>query len=97
MATALGLPHPYGPDGLPIFLLAASILLAGVAAAQRRQVVAVVSALSLSLIGRGVFDVPLHALAAAAAAVWLTRVAGDERAMWQAILASRGARSPSPR
>ena len=94
VATALGLPHPYGPDGLAVFLLAASILLAGVAAAQRRQVVAVVTALSLSLLGRGVFDVPLHALAAAAAAVWLTRVAGDERAMWQAILAARDARRP---
>jgi hypothetical protein len=97
VASALGLPHPYGPDGLAVFLLAASILLAGVAAAQRRQVVAVVMALSLSLIARGVFDVPLHALAAAAAAVWLTRVAGDERAMWEAILASRETRRSSPR
>ena len=33
LATATGLPHPYGPNGLGVFLLAASILLAGVAAA----------------------------------------------------------------
>ena len=92
VASASGLPHPFGPDGLAVFLLASSVLLAGVAAAQRRQVVAVVAALCLSLIGRGVFDVPLHALAAAAAAVWLTRIAGDDKAMWQAIRATRDAR-----
>jgi len=94
LATAAGLPHAFGPGGLPVFLLAASILLAGVAAVQRGQVVAVVMALSLSLIGRGTFDVPLRALAAAAAAVWLMRSVTDERAVWHTILAARAARGP---
>ncbi len=91
LATATGLPRPYGPNGLGVFLLAASILLAGVAAVQRGQIAAVLAALSLSLIARGTFDVPIHALAATAAALWLMLAETDERAMWQSLLAQRGA------
>jgi hypothetical protein len=90
LATASGLPQPYLWGGLVVFLLASSILLAGVAAVQGRQLAPVVAALSLSLIGRGAFDIPLHALAAAAAALWLTVAANDERLMWQSLLATRG-------
>jgi hypothetical protein len=96
LATASGLPQPFGPNGLVVFLLAGSILLAGVAALQQKQVLAVVAALSLSLIGRGAFDVPLHALAAAAAALWITIAVTDERAVWQTLLAARGPRSARP-
>jgi hypothetical protein len=92
LATATGLPQPYGPTGLAVFLLAASILLAGVAAIQQRQVVAVTTPLALSLIGRGAFDVPIHALAATAASLWLILASTDERAVWQALIAARGAR-----
>jgi len=92
LATASALPQPYAPNALQVFLLAASILLAGVAAAQPRQVVAVVVALSLALVGRGVFDVPIHALAATAGAMWLMVAVSDERAMWRALLASRAVR-----
>jgi len=96
LASAIGLPEPYKLGGLAVFLLAGSILLSGVAAAQRGQVVAVVAALGLSLLGRGAFDVPLHALAATAAAMWLTVAVTDDRAMWQSLLASRGARGVRP-
>jgi hypothetical protein len=96
LASAAGLPQPFGPNGLVVFLLAGSILLAGVAAVQRKQVVAVIVALSLSLIGRGAFDVPLHALAAAAAALWITIAVTDERAIWQTLLATRGPRMGRP-
>jgi len=94
LATATSLPQPYGPPGLAVFLLAASILLAGVAAVQRGQVVAVVTALALSLIGRGAFDVPVHALAAAAAGLWLILAGSDERAIWQSLLATRDRLGP---
>ena len=52
----------------------------------------VVVALSLSLLGRGTLDVPLHALAATAAALWIVVAMSDERAVWQTILATRGDR-----
>ena len=87
LATASGLPQPYGPTGLAVFLLAGSIMLAGVAAIQRAQVVAVVAALALTLLSRGGFDIPMHALAAASAAVWLMLATTDERSVWQALLA----------
>jgi len=96
LATASGLPQPYGPSVLAAFLLAASILLAGVAAVQPRQVVIVVVALSLSLLARGAFDIPLHALAAAAAAIWLSVSVHDPRAMWRSLLANREPRTPAP-
>jgi len=96
LASATGLPKPYGPSGLAVFLLAASILLAGVAAVQRHQVTGVLMALALSLIGRGAFDVPMHALAATTASLWLMLAVTDERAMWQALLASRPKREEAP-
>jgi hypothetical protein len=98
LASASGLPQPYGPNGLAVFLLAASILLAAVAASQPRQVVSVVAALALGLIGRGTFDVPMRALAATTGALWLMLAVTDERAMWRALIAQRGSRpSPGPR
>jgi hypothetical protein len=96
LATASSLPQPYGPNSLTVFLLASSILLAGVAAVQGKQVIGVVLALSLSLIGRGTFDVPIHALAACAAALWLTVAVTDERAVWHSLVASRGPRATRP-
>jgi hypothetical protein len=96
LATASGLPQPFGPGGLAVFLLAASILLAGVAAVQREQVVAVLLALTLSLIARGALDVPMHALAATAGSLWLMLAVGDERAMWQALMATKSARGTRP-
>jgi len=89
LATASALPQPYGPHSLMVFLLASSVLLAGVAAVQGKQVVGVVFALSLSLLGRGTFDVPIHALAACAAALWLSVAVTDERAVWHSLVATR--------
>jgi len=89
LGGASGLPQPFGMAPLAVFLVVASILLALVAAVQPRPVAAVVFALSLGLLGRGSFDVPLRALSATAAALWLMVATLDDRAMWKSILASR--------
>jgi hypothetical protein len=49
----------------------------------------VVAAMSLALVARGAFDVPLHALAATAGALWLLVATSDERAMWMSLVAMR--------
>lgn len=85
-------PWSYGLDAVAVFLASAAILLALVAAAQPKQVTAIVTVLSLGLISRGSFDVPLRALAIAAAAHWLTVAMGDDRAMWRVLLDARGRR-----
>jgi hypothetical protein len=94
LGGASGLPAPFGSSALPVFLVVASMLLALVAAVQPRPMAAVVFALSLGLLGRGSFDVPLHALGATAAALWLMIASIDDRAMWRSLMASRE-KSPS--
>jgi hypothetical protein len=89
LGGALGLPEPFGMSALAVFLVVASILLALVAAVQRRQVAAVVVALALGLLGRGAFDVPLRALSATAGALWLMVAVTDDRAMWRSLIATR--------
>jgi hypothetical protein len=89
LGGAPGLPQPFGMGPLAVFLVVASILLALVAAVQPRPVAAVVFALSLGLLGRGAFDVPLRALSATAAALWLVVATMDDRAMWKSILATK--------
>ncbi len=89
LGSAPGLPQPFGMSALAVFLVVCSILLAFVAAVQTRAVAAVVFALSLGLLGRGSFDVPLHALSAVAAGLWLMVAATDDRAMWRSLLAER--------
>jgi hypothetical protein len=89
LADAPGLPPPLGLHAFAIFLVVAAILLALVAAVQPRQVVAVVAALSLALMARGAFDVPLHALSATAGALWLVVAVTDDRAMWRSLIVER--------
>jgi hypothetical protein len=89
LGGASGLPQPFGLAAVSVFLVVASILLALVAAVQPRSVAAVVFALSLGLLGRGSFDVPLRALSATAGALWLMIATIDDRAMWQSILQGR--------
>jgi hypothetical protein len=89
LGSVPGLPPPFGMSALAVFLVVCSILLALVAAVQLRAVAAVVFALSLGLLGRGSFDVPLHALAAVAGALWLMVATTDDRAMWRSLLAER--------
>jgi hypothetical protein len=91
LGGASGTPQPFGLGAVSIFLVVASILLALVAAVQPRSVAAVVFALSLGLLGRGSFDVPLRGLSATAGALWLMVATIDDRAMWQAILERRRA------
>jgi hypothetical protein len=89
LAGAPGLPAPFGLGALATFLVSASILLALAAAAQPRQVAAVVCALSLLLLGRGAFDVPLRALASTAGSLWIMVALIDDRAMWKALIEQR--------
>ena len=92
LGDAMGNPPPFGLNAVAVFLASAGILLALVAAVQPGQVVVVVSVLSLALVSRGTFDVPLRALAALAASHWLTIAMGDDRAMWRVLLESRNKR-----
>ena len=87
LADVASIPAPLG--AIATFLVCASILLALVAAVQHAQVAAVVCALALALVSRGAFDAPLRALAAVAAAMWLTVAMGDDRAMWRSLMDSR--------
>jgi hypothetical protein len=89
LGDAAGIPLPYGLEKVAIFLVPASLLLALVAAAQPRQVVAVVATVSLALVSRGAFDAPLRALCAIAAAQWAALAGADERAMWRTLIEDR--------
>jgi hypothetical protein len=80
-------------SALAVFLVVCSILLALVAAVQPRSVAAVVCALSLGLLARGSFDVPLRALCAVAGSLWLMVATLDDRAMWRSLLAERERRA----
>jgi hypothetical protein len=102
LADAPGLPAPYF-EGLAVFLVPASLLLALVTAAQPKQVVALVATIALALVSRGSFDAPLRALCAVAAAQWAALACSDERAMWRTLIDDRRRRvvegdiSESPR
>ena len=74
---------------LEAFFVVASLLLAVTCAAMRSPLAAIVCAFSLSLLGRGAYDVPLRALAAAVAALWTTLAASDERALWKALTSEK--------
>jgi hypothetical protein len=93
LGSAPGLPQPFGMSALAVFLVVCSILLALVAAVQPRSVAAVVCALSLGLLARGSFDVPLRALCAVAGSLWLMVATLDDRAMWRSLLAERERRA----
>jgi hypothetical protein len=89
LGDAAGIPPPYFLEMVAIFLVPASLLLALVAAAQPKQVVAVVATVSLALISRGAFDAPLRALCALAAAQWAALACADEKAMWRTLIDDR--------
>ncbi|MGA3120251.1 MAG: hypothetical protein ABSF69_05720 [Polyangiaceae bacterium] len=93
LADAPGVPPPLGLDALATFLVPASLLLALVAAAQTRQIVAIVSCMALALVCRGAFDAPLCALCAVAAALWTALASMDERAMWRTLIDDRSRRA----
>jgi hypothetical protein len=93
LGDAAGIPSPYGLDAVATFLVPASIFLALVAAAQPRQVVAVVTALAFALLSRGAFDAPLRALCVVVAALWASLASSDERAMWRHLIDDRNRRT----
>jgi hypothetical protein len=89
LADAPGIPPPYALGAIATFLVSASILFALVALVQRRQAIAVTSALALTLIARGAFDAPLRALSVVVGGVWLMLAVTDNRAMWRALTVER--------
>lgn len=96
LAEAAGVPTPYAVTAVGAFLVPASILLAIAALVSRiasgGQNAVVVATLALALLSHGSFDVPLQALAAAAAAHWTMLAMFDDRAAWKARLR----KAPSP-
>ncbi len=89
LAEVAGQPPPLGLRAVATFLATASIFLALVAVLQRRQVAAIISALALALISRGTLDVPLRAMAIAAAGQWVLLTMLDDRSMWKSFAAQR--------
>jgi hypothetical protein len=91
LADAPGTPAPLGLSAVATFLACCAIFLALGAIVQRGQVVAVIAALAFALLARGTFDVPLRALAIAAAGHWVLLSMVDDRSMWRALIAQRDA------
>jgi hypothetical protein len=89
LADAAGTPPPLGLSAVATFLACCAIFLAAVAITMRGQMVAVVAALALTLLSRGSFDVPIHALAIVAAGHWLLLATTDDRSMWKSLIAAR--------
>ena len=92
LADAAGQPPPVGLGSIATFLATASIFLALVAVVQRGQVVAIISVLALALLSRGTLDVPLRAMAIAAAGQWVLLAMLDDRSMWRSLTAERDQR-----
>jgi hypothetical protein len=93
LADAPGVPPPFRFDAFATFLVASSLLLALVAAAQPNQIPAVVAAMTLGLLSRGAYDVPLRALCAVTSAQWVALACVDGRSMWRTLLADRARRA----
>jgi hypothetical protein len=90
LADGPGIPTPlWKLADFAIFLVPSSLLLGLVAAAQPKQVVAVVATVALVLVSRGAFDAPLRALCAVVAAQWAVLACSDERAMWRTLIDDR--------
>lgn len=85
LSDAGGNPRVFGGLGIPTFLSVAALTLAGAVCAQWSLPAAVTTALALALVSHGGLDVPLRALAAAAASVWVMVTMTDQRAMWRAL------------
>jgi hypothetical protein len=97
LADAPGTPPPLGLAAVATFLACCAIFLGLVAVLQRGQVVAVTASLSLALLARGTLDVPVRALAIAAAGHWVLLAMIDDRSMWRTLVAQREKRLASQR
>ncbi len=89
LSQSSGLPVPYALTSIAAFLVPATILLALVALVQRAQPLAVLAAIGLALLSHGAFDVPLQALAIAAASQWAMLAMVDDRSLWTAMVQQR--------
>lgn len=82
-------PQAFGVDALPAFLTLSSMTLALATLIVRGQIAVITCTLSLAMLGRGSLDVPMCALATAAAAIWLALASSDDRAMWKDLVIKR--------
>ena len=82
-------PKPFLADVLPAFFTASSLTLALAVALVPKQVPVLTATAALGLVGRSTLDVPMSALCAAAASVWLLLAASDDRAMWGELVSRR--------
>jgi hypothetical protein len=78
---------------LAVFAIPAAIALA-LSSSSLRSKDAAGPVIALALISFAGFDVPLSALSALAAAIWLPLLASDPRAMWQSLALARADRGP---
>jgi len=97
LADAPGTPAPLGLSAVATFLACCAIFLGLVAVLQRGQVVAVTASLSLALLARGTLDVPVRALAIAAAGHWVLLAMTDDRSMWRSLVVQREQRLAAKR
>lgn len=87
LGAASAQPPSFALEPVAIFLLPASIFVALAALAQRDRLVPTL--LALGLLSRGAFDVPLQALMATVASMWLLAASVDRDAMWRGFVRAR--------
>lgn len=87
LGAAAAQPPPFALEPVAIFLLPASIFVALSALAQRDRLVP--AFLALGLLSRGAFDVPLQALMATVASMWLLVTSADRSALWRGLVRTR--------
>ena len=89
LAQSNGLPLPFALTSIGAFLVPATIMLAIASVAQRAAAPAVLGSLAFALLSQGALDVPLQALAMAAAVTWGMLAMADPKSMWSVMMASR--------
>jgi hypothetical protein len=85
LMDTVGNPPPHFGTGIAIFINVAALALAGAVVSQHKPPAAITTALALVLVSHGGLDVPLRALAAVTATVWIMVTMPDQRALWRSI------------
>ncbi len=88
LAAAEGAPAPFGIGALTVLAFPAAITLALAASVQKPHHAAG-PLMGLTLASFATFDVPIAALTALAATVWLPLLAQDPRLLWQSLILSK--------
>lgn len=86
LGDAVKNPPPFGGAGVPTFLAVSAITLAVAVAARPKVPAAITTVMALALLSHGGLDVPLHALAAIAASLWVMVTMTDNRVFWREVV-----------